>query len=93
MYRNLQIRIIISIVILVFTAVFFSLNINFKHTETLFEKETSDLLISNLEQVGNQVENVTLDMMKISNVLSLDDTITSNLSAFARTPVFRHSAG
>ncbi|MCR8632794.1 sensor histidine kinase [Paenibacillus radicis (ex Xue et al. 2023)] len=89
MYRNLQIRIIVSIVILVFAAVFFSLNINFKHTETLFEKETSDLLISNLEQVGNQVENVTLDMMKLSNVLSLDDTITSNLSAFSRSPDFK----
>lgn len=89
MYRNLQIRIIISIVILVFTAVFFSLNINFKHTETLFEKETSDLLISNLEQVGNQVENVTLDMMKLSNVLSLDDTITTNLSAFSRSTDFK----
>ncbi|TBL77652.1 cache domain-containing sensor histidine kinase [Paenibacillus thalictri] len=87
--RNLQIRMIVSIVILVFIAVFFSLNITFKHTETLFEKETSDLLISNLEQVGNQVENVTLDMMKLSNVLSLDDTVTSNLSAYRRTPDFK----
>ncbi|MCY9693234.1 sensor histidine kinase [Paenibacillus alginolyticus] len=89
LFRNLQIRIIVSIVILVFAAVFLSLNISFKHTETLFEQETSDLLISNLEQVGNQVENVTLDMMKLSNVLSLDDTITSNLNAFIRSPDFK----
>ncbi|UUZ84996.1 histidine kinase [Paenibacillus sp. P26] len=88
MFRNLQIRIIVSVVTLVFIAVFVSLNISFKHTETLFEKETSDLLISNLEQVGNQVENVTLDMMKLSNVLSLDDTITANLNAFPRAQGF-----
>lgn len=89
LFRNLQIRIIVSIVTLVFAAVYLSLNITFKHTETLFEKETSDLLLSNLEQVGNQVENVTLDMMKLSNVLSIDDTVTSNLSAFRKAADFK----
>ncbi|MDO3680207.1 cache domain-containing sensor histidine kinase [Paenibacillus ehimensis] len=54
----------------------------------MFEKETSDLLLSNLEQVGNQIENVTLDMMRLSNVLSLDDIVTANLNAFPRNPAF-----
>lgn len=89
LFRNLQIRIIISIVILVFSAVFLSLQLSFKHTETLFEKETSDLLLSNLEQAGNQVENVTFDMLKLSNILSLDDIVISNLDAFKRESGFK----
>ncbi|WP_339372296.1 cache domain-containing sensor histidine kinase [Paenibacillus elgii] len=88
LFRNLQIRIIVSVVFLVFIAVSLSLHISFKHTETLFEKETSDLLLSNLEQVGNQIENVTLDMMRLSNVLSLDDIVTANLNAFPRNLAF-----
>lgn len=89
LFRNLQIRIIVSIVILVFSAVFLSLQLSFKHTETLFEKETSDLLLSNLEQAGNQVENVTFDMLKLSNILSLDDIVISNLNAFKRESGFK----
>ncbi|WP_248930721.1 cache domain-containing sensor histidine kinase [Paenibacillus hamazuiensis] len=89
LFRNLQIRIIVSIVIFVFCAVFLSLQFSFQHTETLFEKETSDLLLSNLEQVGTQVENVTLDMLKLSNVLSSDDVVFSNLNAFHRDPGFK----
>ncbi|MBU7314745.1 cache domain-containing sensor histidine kinase [Paenibacillus oleatilyticus] len=88
LFRNLQIRIIVSVVFLVFIAVSLSLHISFKHTETLFEKETSDLLLSNLEQMGNQIEDVTLDMMRLSNVLSLDDIVTANLNAFPRNPAF-----
>ncbi|PYI56372.1 sensor histidine kinase [Paenibacillus flagellatus] len=84
LFRNLQIRIIVSIVVLLFFAVFLSLNISFKHTETLFEQETSDLMISNLEQMGNQVENVTLDMQKLSNVLSINDSVASILSAYTK---------
>ncbi|SDD06264.1 Histidine kinase-, DNA gyrase B-, and HSP90-like ATPase [Paenibacillus sp. UNCCL117] len=89
LFSQLQIRIIVSLVLLVFIAVFISLNISFKHTELLFEQETAEVLSGNLEQTGSQVEMVSLDMLKLTNLFGMDDVIIESLNDFDRDEAFK----
>jgi len=61
--------------------VLYFLNYNFSSTEKLLQEKTSNLILDNLQQVGNQIENTCLDIIKILNVLSSDRIILSELSA------------
>lgn len=82
LFSQLQIRIIVSIVLFLFLAVSISLHVSFKQTESHFLEETSGLLNSNLELMGNRIEGINLDMMKLSNLLNSDDVILDALTGF-----------
>lgn len=79
-YKSLQVRIIVIIVIFMFIPVIYLFNYNFSHSEKMLLQKTSDLILDNLQQIGNQIENVCLDIIKISNVISSDNTILSALA-------------
>lgn len=77
---NLQVKMLLIILVFLFTPVIFSLNNFFKHTEKIIIENTSGLITDNLEQIGDKVENICLDMITLSNIILTDDTILNNLS-------------
>jgi len=77
---NLQVKILLIILVFLFTPVIFSLNSYLKHTEEIIINNTSNLIMNNLEQVGGKVENACLDMITLSNITLTDDTIPDNIS-------------
>lgn len=77
---NLQVKILLIILVFLFAPVIFFLNSYFKHTEKIIIENTSSLIMDNLEQVGDKVENVCLDIITLSNIILTDDTILNNLS-------------
>jgi len=77
---NLQVKILLIILVFLFTPVIFSLNSYLKHTEEIIINNTSNLIMNNLEQVGGKVENACLDMITLSNITLTDDTILDNIS-------------
>jgi len=66
--------------VFLFAPVIFSLNNYFKHAEKIIIENTSSLIMDNLEQVGDKVENVCLDIITLSNIIFTDDTILNNVS-------------
>lgn len=79
--KSLQGRIIFIIILFIFLPVLYLLNYNFSHSEIILQQKTLDLILDNLRQVGNQIENTCLDIIKISNTINADDTILSTLPA------------
>jgi two-component system, sensor histidine kinase YesM len=77
---NLQVKLLLIILIFLFTPVIFSINNYLKHTEEIIIDNTSSLIMDNLEQVGGKVENTCLDMITLSNIILTDDTILDNVS-------------
>lgn len=77
---NLQVKILLIILVFLFAPVIFSLNNYFKQTEQIIIKNTSSLIMDNLEQEGDKVENVCLDIITLSNIILTDDIILNNLS-------------
>lgn len=80
-FRSLQARIVWIITVFILLPVLYLLNYNFASTEKILQEKTSNLILDNLQQIGNQIENTCLDIIKILNVLSTDHLITSELSA------------
>ncbi len=67
------------ILFFLFIPVVLSIQYSFRHTESVLQEKTSGLILDNLQQIGNKVENVSLDIMKISSIMGSDKIITSNL--------------
>ncbi len=78
-FKSLQGRIICIIILFIFLPVLYLLNYNFSHSESILQQKTLALILDNLRQVGNQIENTCLDIIKISNTINADDTIRSTL--------------
>lgn len=77
---NLQVRILLIILVFLFTPVIITQNNYFKRTEKILIENTSDLMMNNLKQIGDKVENICLDMITMSNILLTDEVILDNLS-------------
>ena len=79
-FKSLQIRILLVVLFLIFVPVAILLNYNFSRTEAVLQEKTSGLILGNLEQIGNKIDNITQDIMKISSIVSSNSVIASELS-------------
>lgn len=79
-FKSLQIKLVLVIVFVIFVPTIFLVNYNFIRTERVLEEKTSNLIIDSMQQIGNQIENVCLDIIKLSNVISTDKIIINTLS-------------
>ena len=89
-FKSLQVRIIFIIIVFMLLPVLYFLNYNFSYSEKMLQEKTSNLILDNLQQVGNQIENTCLDIIKISNVISADNTILSELTLSSIESVDQH---
>jgi hypothetical protein len=80
--NSLQIRILLIIFIFLFVPIALLLNYNFVKMESVLQEKTSRLVLGNLEQIGNKIDNVTEDIMKISSMVSSNSVIASSLSGY-----------
>lgn len=81
-FKSLQIRILLVILIFLFVPVALLLNYNFNQMESVLNEKTSGLVQRNLEQIGNEIDNVTEDIMKIASMVSSNSVILANLSGY-----------
>lgn len=79
-FKSLQMRLVFIITVFMLLPVLYFLNYNFSTAEHLLQEKTSNLILDSLQQVGNQIENTCLDIIKISNVLANDRIILAELS-------------
>lgn len=77
--KSLQFRIIAIILVFLFIPMVISLNYNFAKAKQILQEKKSKLIMENMQQIGDKVENISQDMMKISSIISNDDTITDLL--------------
>jgi len=77
---NLQVKILLIILVCIFTPVIFSINNYLKDTEEIIINNTSSLIMDNLEQEGGKIENTCLKMITLSNIILTDDSILDNIS-------------
>ena len=81
MFKSLRVRIIFVITVFMLLPVVYFLNYNFSHAEKMLQEKTSSLILDHLQQVGNQIENTCLDIIKISNFISADQLILAELTS------------
>jgi two-component system sensor histidine kinase YesM len=86
-FKSLQFRIFFIIFILLFVPVLLLLNYNFTRTEVVLKNNTSELVLSNLEQIGQKIDNVSEDIMKISSMVSSNSVIASNLMGYGHKEI------
>lgn len=79
-FKSLQVRIVFIIILFLFILTLWLLNNSFSRSEKVLREKTSNLILNNLQQVANQVENTCLDIIKISNIISSDSVILSELA-------------
>src|SRR5690554_7528133 len=89
-FKSLQVRIIFVIIVFMLLPVLYFLHYNFSSSEKMLQEKTSNLILDNLQQVGNQIENTCLDIIKLSNVINADNTILSELISSSIENLDRH---
>jgi len=83
LFRSIRFRIILIITLFVFFPTFLLISFNFKYSENLLQEKISRLFVDNLRQIGNQIEYLCKDMIKLTNILNSNTVIKNNLSEIA----------
>lgn len=77
--KSLQVRIVIVLIIFIFIPFFSLLSYNFSKAEKRLIHKEMQLLDGNIMQIKQNIENVLENSIKLSNILTADKTLLSNL--------------
>ncbi|GLC79942.1 sensor histidine kinase [Lacrimispora brassicae] len=77
--KSLQVRIVIVLIIFIFIPFFSLLSYNFSKAEKRLIDKKMQLLDGNIIQIKQNIENILENSIKLSNILTTDKTLLSNL--------------
>ena len=73
--KNVRLRMLVLIIFIAFAGVVLFVNFSFRYYRDSIQDISSELVTSNLSQAGERVEAVYMDLLKLSRVVSEDETI------------------
>lgn len=83
---SLRTRLMIVILFVLFLPLILINTLSFWFSERMFHEKIVELQQDNMRQIAGQIDNILLDMVKLMNVLSVNEIIHSELSAVQAGP-------
>ncbi len=77
--KNVRLRMLVLIIFIAFAGVVLFVNFSFRYYRDSIQDISSELVTSNLSQAGERVEAVYMDLLKLSRVVSEDETILATI--------------